>query len=241
MTLGVVETGSGDVFAGTTDPTPVLILDRTAPNIGDMTKRRSARGVVKELRDLPKAVVEALDGLQPKLQRFVAAYCGEAHGNGALAAKIAGCPPTAAPQQAHDFLTRPQVRAAVDAWMTAYAMSAAELTHRIGDLAEANVGPFVTHDPATNELFYQVTPDNWERYKHWIKEMDFNSKGKVTRLVLHDVQRAQATLAKILKLFSDAPIVNLTLYLAKLSDADLMKELQTARAALRSVTAPSPN
>ena len=199
---------------------------------------------VLDLKGLPKTVQTALRDLPPKQQLFVMAYCGEARGNGSLAARLAGYTQAASGFQSWQLLTMPQVRVAIDTWMDEFAMSAAELTARIADLALANPGPFAEvieevvgkgkNAKTTRVLRYDITPENWARYQHWVRAIEVDGRtGRVTKLLLHDAQRAMETLAKIRKLFNDAPQINLMVYLEKLSDEDLLKQLDEARAALR--------
>lgn len=219
-----------------------------------------ARAQLPNLKDLPQAVAAVLADLPPKQQRFVAAYCGEARGNSSLAARLAGYTAASAGFHGYSLLKIPQVRKAVDAWMAAYAMSAAELTARIADLAVVHPGPFtkvVMETVTTGKgkqkkttqipvLKYVMTEETWERYQHWVRAIEVDARtGAITKLHLHDAQRAQATLAKILKLYSDQPILTLNLYLQNLSDEGLLDELMKARAAVTNggslSTTPSPN
>jgi hypothetical protein len=187
-------------------------------------------------KDLPESVRTALEPLDPLRRRFVIAYCSECMGNGTAAAKRAGYAAKSAYSSANWVLKNPQVRLAIDAFMSAFAMSAVELTHRIADLASAHMGPFVTHDPVKNALTYEVTAENWERYQHWIRAIEVDPEtGAVVRLILHDAQRAQDTLAKIFKLFSDAPIFTFRLQVRSASDAEIQRRLEAARAQVRGV------
>jgi hypothetical protein len=158
------------------------------------------------LAHLPKKIQNTLKDLPPKQQRFVMAYCGEARGNGSLAARIAGYPAASAGFQGYSLLTEPVIRQAVDSWMHEFAMGSAELTARIADTALANPGPFVVVDPTTNKAKLEITEANWARYQHWVRALEVDPKSQqITKLHLYDSQRAMSTLAKILKLFSDAP------------------------------------
>jgi hypothetical protein len=191
---------------------------------------------------MPAVVKEALKPLPPQQQRFVVNYCGPARGNATLAAKLAGAQGNyqTVAARASQMLADERVRSAVDAWMTAYALSGAEVTAQLKDMAEANFGPFLEFvedgaDPGQGGRLVIRLPDEdtWEAHKHWIRAIEADPvTGQVTRVILHDALAARRELAKILKLYSDQPIVNLTLYLQKLSDSDLMGQLREARSAL---------
>lgn len=162
------------------------------------------------------------------------AYCGRARGNATLAAQIAGVTGTYATQAAVGcrFMGDLRVRAAVEAWMEAFAMSAALLTASITDMAEANLGPFVEWQEDKSLLIKVPTAEEWEAHKHWVKEIEVDPKsGKVTRLTLHDSLAAKRDLAKILKLYSDAPINvgTLNVTLQRMSDEELLAELERVR------------
>jgi hypothetical protein len=222
--------------------------DRRAPPPSSAGRRRSGTKAVALASvspasvAMPVAVKQSLKALPPQQQRFVVNYCGPARGNGTLAAKLAGVKgeyQTVA-ARASQMLADERVRAAVDAWMTAYALSGAEVTAQLADMAQANFGPFLEFvedgdDPDGGGRLVIRLPDadTWEAYKHWIRAVEADPvTGHVTRVILHDALAAKRELAKILKLYSDAPIFNLTLYLQKLPDAQLMEQLRVAREAV---------
>lgn len=197
-----------------------------------------------QFKKLPMAVQETLKALTPLEQRFVIEYCGRARGNGTLAATLAGCKgakPTVA-TRASQMRHEPQVSAAIEAWMSAHALGATELTAKLIDLADVNPGPF-TELQKDGSLKVKVLDDEtWIAHKHWIKQIEVDPKtGTVTRLILHDSTHALRELAKILKLYSEAPQVNFNVYLQQLSDDELMKEWEEARAAIASGAVLSTN
>jgi phage terminase small subunit len=79
--------------------------------------------------------------LTAKQLRFIAAYLGEAKGNGTAAARIAGYKD--AQQSAYDVKTNLEVRAAIDAQLTAETLSAAEVLHHLTDVGMAEWHEFV--------------------------------------------------------------------------------------------------
>lgn len=208
-----------------------------------------ARDTLAGFKDLPIGVQSAMRPLALKQQRFVAAYCGEARGNASLAARIAGYTEKSCAFHGSAQLRDPQVRKAVEAWMTEFAMSAVELTARIAELAQVTPGPFIKvqkvkgADGKEQEVAaLNITAENWARYQHWVRALEVDpATGNVTRLHLHNAQQAQATLAKILKLFSDAPQVTLNVYYEKLSNEELVEQIEAARAMARSGVYTTPN
>lgn len=193
---------------------------------------------------LPQAVQVALKALTPLEQAFVIAYCGAARGNGALAAKLAGVKGAYATQATRASVMRhdPAVNAAIEAWMNAHAISGTELTAQLIDLAQANPGPFVELQKNGTLKVKVLSEDAWQAHKHWIKGFDVDPRtGRVTKLHLHDAGLAKRELAKILKLYSDAPVYNFNMYLTQLSDDELLKEYQEAKVASGRLPAMSPN
>ncbi len=200
------------------------------------------------LNALPPVVRETLLKCTPIQQRFVMAYCGPAARNGTLAVKLAGNKSDYGTRAAlsSNFLRIEVVRNAIDAWMTTFALGAAEITAGIADLAKSSLEPFLTIEPRTTTTkgkgkkaktttagggikLREQTDESWAQHAHWIKSVETDPKtGKVTKLQVHDPLRALDLMAKILKLYSDAPQVNLFMYLQNLSDDDLLKEYEQA-------------
>lgn len=197
---------------------------------------------------LPPVVRDSLMRCTPLERRFVMAYCSRAAGNGQLAVKLAGNKSEYGTRAslASQLLRQETVRAAVDAWMTTFALGAAEITARIADMARSNLEPFLEIEPqvttkkgrgkkATSTTtgggikLRAQTDESWARHAHWIKNVEVDPKsGRITKLQVHDPLKALDLMAKILKLYSDAPQVNLFLYLQSLSDDDLLGEYERA-------------
>lgn len=182
---------------------------------------------------MPNQVWAAMQECTTQERKFIIAYVGRAKGNVTLAGKIAGLgrKPGTTHAVALQMLRLPHVRRALDAWMSAFAMNAVELTWRIGDMAMANMGPFVEWDSTNNVL--KVKPPNqetWEAHQHWVKRITADPKtGVVTDIELHDAMAAQRELAKILKLYSPSPIFAFHVHLQQLSDGDVLQRLEDAR------------
>lgn len=183
----------------------------------------------KAYQALPPRVQAALRKLTFMEQQFVVAYCTQARGNGTLAIQLIGKVGSYAMQAsiASTMLHTLKVRSAIDEWMDAFAMTAAQVTSAVRDLAEANMGPFVKWDSTTKQLQVRV-PDEptWEAHKHWIKSIQCNEKGKVTEIQLHDRQAALREMSKILKLYSEAPIIGFHFHLTRMTDEELVRELE---------------
>lgn len=180
---------------------------------------------------LPERVRTALQPCTVSERKFVLAYVGEARGNGALAVQLAKLTKTTQhvttrSARANQFLQVPHVRRAIDVWFETFGITAAQLTAALADLASAHLGPFVTWDPVTKGLKVEV-PDaqTWEAHRHWLKSVKVDKKtGMVTDIELHDTVSPKRELAKILKLYSDAPIMNAHFHYHQMTDAELLAE-----------------
>lgn len=187
-----------------------------------------------DMGQLPASVVGPLEALAPGQRAFVEAYCGAARGNGLAAAKMAGY--TGANDQvlmvtASMLLRHAKVRVAIQAWMNAFSLSAVELTQMITDMCFVNPGPF-TRITADGKVEWHVTPEAWEAHKHWVKGIIIDHETGKTTLLLHDARGAQRDLAKINKLYSDAP--NINFIFARLTDQELLQQAEEERRQLRS-------
>jgi len=200
------------------------------------------------LNALPPVVRESLLKCSPEQQRFVMAYCGPAARNGTLAVKMAGSKADYGTRasMSSGFLRVEAVRAAIDAWMTTFALGAAEVTAAIADMTRCSLEPFLEIEPVKKVTrgrgkkakvvevgggirLRKQTDESWAAHAHWIKSVKVDPKtGRITDLQVHDRTRAADLMAKILKLYSDAPQVNLFMHLQSLSDDDLLKEYEQA-------------
>lgn len=89
-----------------------------------------------------------------KEERFVNAYLGEAAGNATESARIAGYSGksyAALRKEASVLLTKPHIRARIDAVLMAEAMTPAEILHELRDVGTAEWRDFITvrTDPKT--------------------------------------------------------------------------------------------
>lgn len=196
-----------------------------------------AKKVVKlapQFADLPEQIKAALLPLTPGHRKFVAAYCSEANGNASEAARMAGYSPTSAPFQGLTLKRREDVRTAIAVWMDHYAATSTELTQRIADLAFHSDPGFFTHYDATDKTVkFKTDAVNWARNKHRIKSIKFDPlTSRVVEVQLYDAQKAQDTLAKIMKLYAPAQF-NLILFYQKASNEELIAKAEEARKRLR--------
>lgn len=218
---------------------------------------QARKNAAVDLSSLPQVVREQLLLCTPQQQRFVIAYCSKAANNGQLAMKMAGSTGDYGTRcaLASDTLREPPVRAAIEAWMATYAMGAAEVTAVLADMARCSLEPFIETQPGKTRkvgrgkkaktvtepggmTLRALDEDTWARHAHWVKKVDVDPKsGRITRIEVHDRTKAADLMAKILKLYTDAPQVNLFLYLQNLSDEDLLKEYErTSQANLKMVS-----
>jgi len=201
------------------------------------TKEKTLQAVeAVQLDTLPPSVKTALEACSPLQQSFVTMFCSPApygaRGNATLAAKMAGVSGTYSKiaSMASQWRREPQVRKAIEAWMGAFAKTGIELTQELADMSECNLGPFLTKDKKGNRVLKLPADDaEWEAHKHWIKAVDVDRSGRVTRLVLHDALAAKREMAKILKLYIDQPPINLNVILSRMSDDELVAQWKKAR------------
>lgn len=214
---------------------PVQQPTAVVPEPGDI-------GDGTDLTTLPEGVKSAFEPLLPIERRFIIAYCGPARGNAQLAGKMAGISvmqvkakdkERAAAEIARYVYTwthAPKMRKAIEAWMEAHALGAIELTHQLGDASRANAGVFLQRNKNGTITIKPSSDFDWEAHKHWIKSAETDKDGRVTRLEVIDPMQARREIAKILKLYSDQPILALNLFLQSMSDADLLAKLNQLKA-----------
>jgi len=132
-------------------------------------------------------------------RRFVEAYCE--HFNGARAAREAGYAESTAAQQASRLLSDPDISQMVEARLEDLAMSSAEATKRMADIARSDVSDFfkvVEYIDDDGSERTALTLDREAVLEHGggiIKAIHWNEDGR-PKLKLYDAQRA---LEKILK------------------------------------------
>jgi hypothetical protein len=191
--------------------------------------------------ELPHRVRAALAPLSMDKKRFVIFYCTRANGNAGLAAKLAGFAarvrggPSKATYPGRGFYLKsdPKVRKAIDVWMDEFALSRARVTRMMADLAEANLGPFLSFEKDGSLSVKVLDGETWEAHKHWIKRIECDPiTGKVTKVEVYDRKQALDSLAKIMGMMSSNE-AHLHLHLYKnMSDEELLQELELHRDAI---------
>lgn len=145
-----------------------------------------------------------MKSLSLKQQAFVEHYiaCGW---NATEAARRAGYSSKTAGSIGHENLTKPEIRAAIDARAAELKMTADEVLTRLADMARSNMGDFIKMVPAANGKG-KVAVFDFDRASkagklHLIKSIKISSKG--TSVELHDAQAALVHLGRYHKLFVD--------------------------------------
>lgn len=138
------------------------------------------------------------DGLTDKQKLFVLEYVKDQ--NGARAARAAGYSEKSDDEIAYENLRKPQIRAAVDAYLNAKAMSAAEAVHLLSQWGRGTIQPFLI----SGEI--NLSMPNAQENLHLIKEVEQfkttttteNSVSETirTKIKLHD---PMAAVSKILE------------------------------------------
>lgn len=175
---------------------------------------------------LPDPVAEALAPLTPAERKFVIAYCTKALGNATRAAAIATGATTHRGQRSRGgkLVHKPAVRHAIGVWMEHDALTAGEVMGRLSDIATASLAPFL--EDAPHLRFKPARDPVWLAHEHWIRKLEFTDDGRVKTVELHDSHGALRDMAKVLKLFSDAPVVALHLHVQHLSDDELIQRMR---------------
>lgn len=180
---------------------------------------------------------DLITGLTPKQAKFVLAWCGTANCNGTRAAREAGYQGDAQTLAviASTLHKHVKVAAAIEERWRELRMPADEVEARLAEQARADVSELITFGPGVGDQipFLDLTPDTLERYGRIIQEIFADPvTGRIVRVKLYSAQRANTTIAKIRKLFSDAPRTDVHLHLASMPDADLLDHMGALRSRL---------
>ncbi len=175
----------------------------------------------------------AFDGLVGKQALFVIAYCGRAKSNATEAAKIAGYTPngkrTTLQTTGSMLMKMPKIKAAILKRFDALSAPGEEILKRMTDDARLDIAPLIQFDD-DGKPFVHLTPEVLEVYGTLIKELETDPKtGQITKVKLVDSQAARRDLAKIRRLYTDGPIINIW-NLQELSDGEVAERLEAARA-----------
>ncbi len=147
-----------------------------------------------------------------KQKSFIDAYLGEARGNASEAARIAGYALPA--QQAHENLRKPEIRAAIDAFLTVHAKSAAEVLNLLTQHSNASLAPFLSI--GRNDVSIDLTSEEAQANLHLLRKVKCKKRsgGKDAsaweeteiEIEIHDPQAAAVHLGRYHKLFTDRQI-----------------------------------
>ncbi|GAB3278192.1 hypothetical protein GCM10027347_52430 [Larkinella harenae] len=107
-------------------------------------------------------------GLNEKQRAFVIQWCE--HRNGAKAARLAGYSPNSDDEIAYENLRKPQIIAAINAYLSAFYMTVGEATSRISDYARGTMAHFLKIDESNRVTINLNHPDAKEYY-HLIKKI----------------------------------------------------------------------
>lgn len=151
----------------------------------------------------------ASKGLTDRQKRFIDAYltCW----NASEAARQAGYSKKTARSTGAENLTKPDIRAAIDARLAEKQMSANEVLARLSSHASGSLTPFV--QTSGENVYIDLTSDEAKANLHLIKEIETERRtyGKEdnpveefkVKLKIHDPQAALVQLGRYHKLFTD--------------------------------------
>lgn len=166
--------------------------------------------------------------LSPKQQRFIEAYLGQAHFCAAEAARMAGYSKQSARQIGQENLSKPSIRAAIDAWLTDNAMPPNEILYHLTQQARG-VSIVKKREDGTWGLDLDGIAEA-ERL-HLVKKVN-RKDGEITSVELYDAQAALVHLGRHYGLFLDRHEHNF-----REIDAAIEAEMKTLAAARTAVTA----
>ena len=186
----------------------------------------------------------AFDGdLVGKQVLFVIEYCGRANSNATQAAQNAGYGGSRASLQVigSKLLKQPKIKAAIQARFDELGATGAEIIKRMTEDARLDISGLIKFEgkgKARRAFIDLTTPEILEKYGRLIKEIIVDPEtGTIVRVKLNDSQAARRDLARIRRLLSDSPTVNIVIQLQELSDDEITEQLVTARQRLRAPVA----
>ena len=166
------------------------------------------------MRDAGESVMAELTDKQ---QAFVTHYL--ACLNGAEAARRAGYPAKSARQVASENLSKPDIRAAIDAALAHAAMPASEVLARLTEHARASMEEFVSVRGRGASLDLKAAKERG--VLHLVKKYTKTNKG--VSVEIYDAQAALITLGKYYRLFGDDGGILKYIDLGKLSQEQLQR------------------
>lgn len=199
--------------------------------------RKTAEKLPIPLKNIPPSVRSALEKCTPLERRFVVHYCTDANGNKRLAAQLAGVRAGVAGGKKHQktyanrasqMMCKAEVREAVDAWTEEFALTKAQVTMMLGDLAQVSMEPFVQINADGTLSVKAESVEEFQAHLHWIKKIKVDPEtGRVLHIELHDRRAALNDLARILNMIG--PDNHLHFHLHKyrrMSDEALLADLR---------------
>lgn len=185
----------------------------------------------------------AFDGdLVGKQTLFVLEYCGRAKCNATEAAKLAGYTGTREVLQSTGaiLMSKAKIKAAILKRFDALSAPGEEIIKRMTDDARGDMAPFIQFDSRKRPKVL-LTPELLLKYGTLIKEIETDpDTGYIRKIKLNDSQAARRDLAKIRRLFSDAPTINV-FQLQELTDEELQQRMALSRTKLRAPPKHGPN
>lgn len=136
-----------------------------------------------------------------KQQKFISFYLGEARGNGAKAALLAGYAEKDAANTAYRLLHHSEIRGEIDRRLTEDAMSSGEVLHRLTEHARASLGDFLTFAEDSGKWTLDLKAAADAGKLHLLKSIEPKEFG--IKLDLVDSQAALVHLGRYHKLFVD--------------------------------------
>jgi len=167
---------------------------------------------------------------------FVVEYCGRANANATEAAKLAGyggphVTRASLQMTGSGLLRRPKIKKALLKRWDELTAPSEEILKRMTDDARLDVQGLLRVGDGGIVLL-DLTPETLERYGPLIREIETDPEtGAIVRVKLNDSQAARRDLARIRRLFSDSPIINI-FNLQDVTNDELQKRISATRAQL---------
>jgi phage terminase small subunit len=167
---------------------------------------------------MEEILTQAESELTPKELLFINYYLAN-NLNATLAAKLAGFSQASAYELGHRLLKKVEVKKVIDQYLKNESIEAQELLKRLSDTAKNRAMDYLNPD-GTVDL--RSLKDNG--LMHLVKSVRKGKGGKI-HVTFYDAQKAQDTLAKILKLTTDGLNVTVNIDERIIAEQKLTEEL----------------
>lgn len=127
--------------------------------------------------------------------------------DGAKAARAAGYSPKTARAMAAENLTKPNIKALIEARLKAKAMQSDEVLARLAEQAAGNIGDFFKLVGEGEAVKLQVDLPKILARGHMIKSLKFREDGSLERIEMVDGQAALRDLGRHHRLFTDRYVI----------------------------------